>query len=83
MTAIRTYLLEALQRVVNGGDIKQDELDAAVPNPLGLDPLEKDAWQQLSHWADDADIRQKDAAYAIFKREWMRDRIAALKASGS
>lgn len=83
MTAIRTYLIEALQRVVDGGDIEQDELDTAVPNPLALDPIEKDAWQQLSHWADDADIRQKDANYATFKRDWMQDRIAALKANGS
>lgn len=83
MTAIRTFLLEALQRVVDGGDIEQGELDAAVPNPLTLDPVEKDAWQQLSHWADDADIREKDADYAMFKRDWMKDRIAALKVNGS
>ncbi|MEV5031084.1 hypothetical protein [Sphingobium sp. LMC3-1-1.1] len=83
MTVIRTYLLETLQRVADGGDIEQDELDAAVPNPLALDPLEKDAWEQLSHWADDADIRQKDPNYATFKRDWMRDRIAALKADDS
>ena len=83
MTAIRTYLIEALQRVVDGGDIEQDELDIAVQDPLALDPIEKDAWQQLSHWADDADIRQKDANYATFKRDWMQDRIAALKANGS
>ncbi|MCI4589787.1 hypothetical protein MOK15_06750 [Sphingobium sp. BYY-5] len=82
MTAIRTYLLEALERVVDGGDIEQDELEAVVPNPLVLDPVEKDAWQQLSHWADDADIRQRDANYSTFKRDWMRDRIAALRASG-
>src|SRR3546814_12071412 len=38
MTAIRSFLLEALQRVVDGGDIEHEELDAAVPNPLTLDP---------------------------------------------
>lgn len=78
MTAARTYLLETLQRVVDGGDLTTDELDAAIPNPLVLDPAEKDAWEELSHWADDEDIRAKDDRYASFKRDWMRDQIAAL-----
>lgn len=78
MTAARAYLIETLQRVVDGGDLTTDELDAAIPNPLVLDPAEKDAWEELSHWADDEDIRAKDDRYASFKRDWMRDQIAAL-----
>jgi hypothetical protein len=83
MTAARTFLLEALQRVADGGDIFQQELDAAIPNPLVLDRNEKMAWQELSHWTDDADIRENDESYAAFKRDWMRDRIKALNANGS
>ena len=78
MTAARSYLLSALQRVADGGDLTTEELDAAIPNPRLLDAAEKDAWEQLSHWADDADIRAKDAHYASFKRDWIRERIAAL-----
>jgi hypothetical protein len=74
----RAQLLEALQRVADGGDITAEELDATVSDPLTLDRVEKDAWEQLSHWADDGDIRAKDAQYATFKRELMRDHIAAL-----
>jgi hypothetical protein len=73
MTAARPFLLEALQRVADGGDIDEAELDAALPYPFVLDKLEKRAWEQLNHWADDADIRARDDRYATFKREWMRD----------
>lgn len=78
MNAARAYLLTALQRVVDGGDITNEELDAAIPDPLALERAERDAWEQLSHWADDADIRVRDAHYASFKRDWMRDYIAKL-----
>ncbi len=78
MTAARPYLLATLQRVADGGDLTSKELHAAIPDPLLLDLVEKDAWEQLSHWADDEDIRAKDAKYAAFKRNWMRDHIAAL-----
>lgn len=76
----RAYLLATLQRVVNGGDLTVEELDNAVPDPLALEREEKDAWEPLSHWADDADIRARDANYASFKRDWMREHIAALSA---
>lgn len=83
MTGARCFLLEALQRVADGGDLGEEELDAAVPDPRSLPQHEKDAWEQLSHWAHDADIREHDEQYAAFKREWMRDHIAALTANGS
>ncbi|KQS03371.1 hypothetical protein ASG11_03105 [Sphingomonas sp. Leaf357] len=83
MNPVRAFLLEALQRVANGGDIDRTELDTAVPNPRSLDRNEKSAWEELSHWADDGDIRERDQRYAEFKREWMRDHVAALTANGS
>ena len=79
MTALNSYLLDTLQRVVDGGDVELDELAAAVPSPLELNSVEHSAWQQLSQWADDGDIRQKDASYASFKRERMQHYIAVLK----
>ncbi|WP_260483494.1 hypothetical protein [Sphingomicrobium flavum] len=78
MSEVREFLLAALKRVVDGGDIQIAELDAAIPDPLKLDKIEKDAWEQLSHWVDDEDIRAKDENYAAFKREWMRQHIASL-----
>ena len=83
MTAARVFLLGALQRVAGGGDIGEAELDAAVPDPFTLDPAEKSAWEELSHWADDDDIRQRDERYAASKRERMRDHVAALMTNGS
>ena len=68
-----------LQRIAGGGDITTQELDAAVPDPIMLDDDEKRGWEELSHWAEDADIRAKDERYAAFKREWMRDRISAMR----
>lgn len=82
MTAARAFLLEALQRVANGGDVSEAELDAAVPDPFALDHAEKNASEELSLWADDADIRERDEGYAASKREWMCDHVAALTAFG-
>jgi hypothetical protein len=78
MSDARAYLISALQRVADGGDVTADELSIAVPDPLVLDDVERAAWEELSHWADDDDIREKDPDYATFKREWMRDHIATL-----
>ena len=80
MNAARSYLLTALRRVVEGDDITTEELDAAIPDPLAFGRHERDAWEQLSHWADDADIRARDAHYASFKRDRMSDQIAKLSA---
>ena len=78
MTDARSYLLTTLQRVVDGGSLTPEELDAAIPNPLVLDRVERDAWEQLSHWADDEDIHARDSDYALFKRAWMRKHIIRL-----
>lgn len=79
MYDLRRFLIEALTRVANGGDIDNAELDVAVPDPFVLHPVERTAWRELSHWADDDDIRTKDARYAILKRERMRDCLLELK----
>ena len=47
-------------------------------DPLSLDQDEKNAWEELSHWGDDDDIRERDERYAASKRERMRDHIATL-----
>ena len=80
MTNARQYLRNTLQRIVDGGDLTTEELDAAIPDPLILARLEKDAWEELSHWADDDDIRAKDKRYAADKRDRMRGHIIALGA---
>jgi hypothetical protein len=53
-----------------------------VPSPLALDRDEKNAWEELSHWADDSDVRARDARYTTHKRDRMRDRLAALNVGG-
>lgn len=78
MSSIRSYLRATLQRVITGGDITTDELDKAIADPLSLDRDEREAREELSHWADDADIRAREPNYAVFKREWMRKRLDAL-----
>lgn len=78
MTIARAFLLEVLQRVTDGGDVAESELDTAVPNPFALDAVEKTAWEELSHWVDDGDIRERDGRNAASKRERMRDHAAAL-----
>jgi hypothetical protein len=82
-TIARTFLLEALQRVADGGDVTESELETAVPHSSALGPAEKIAWEELSHWADDDDIRERDKRYAASKRERMRDHFAALTENGN
>jgi len=77
MTSARVHLLTMLERVADGGDLTAQELNAAIPNPFLLDLREKAAWEELSHWADEEDIRAKDANYTGFKRQWMRDHMSA------
>lgn len=83
MNAAKTFLLDALERVADDGDIRQDELDAAIPNPLDLNLVERVAWQQLAQWVDDADIRQTDGCYAKLKGKRMRGQLAALSDSSN
>jgi hypothetical protein len=78
MSEARAFLLAALQHVADGGGLTAAELDAAIPNPMMLDPTESEAWGELSRWTDDGDVRAKDVDYAAYKRDKMRDRIAAL-----
>ncbi len=78
MTLARAFLLDTLQRVADGGDIGESELDTAVPDPFALDAAEKIAWKELSHWADDNDIRGRDERYSASKRERMRKYLVTL-----
>jgi hypothetical protein len=68
VTEARTVLLATLRRVIDGGDVTNDELDAAIIAPADLRGAERKAWHGLSYWADD-DIRAKDPAYAL-SRTW-------------
>lgn len=79
MTSARLNLIAMLERVADGGDVTACELDRVIPDPLVLDAREKAAWEELSHWADDDDIRAKDAQYAASKREWMRGHLSTLR----
>lgn len=64
MTEARTILLATLRHVIDGGDVTNDELYSAIAAPAGLRGAERMAWHGLSYWADDDDIRVKDASYA-------------------
>ena len=79
VSATASSLVMLLQRVVGGGDVSSLELERAVPDPFVLKGSERAAWEELSHWADDEDLRAKDPAYGKFKREWMRDRLHSLE----
>ena len=79
MTSARPNLIAMLECVADGGDVTAGELNKIIPAPLALDEREKTAWEELSHWADDEDIRAKDPDYAAFKREWMREHLSTLR----
>lgn len=73
MTEARAFLIAALERVIAGGDITNEELGTAIPDPASLRGAERGAWHGLSYWADDEDIRAKDPAYAPARRRSLCD----------
>jgi hypothetical protein len=75
----RTYLLETLPRVIDGGDVTNEELDAAIAAPADLRGAERKAWYGLSYCSDDDDIRGKDPIYAPSLRGQLADLLSALK----
>ena len=74
----RPFLEEALRRVAEGGDITNDELSAAIPDPIALEGAERKAYHGLSYWADDSDIRARDPAYGQVRRAGLKDLLRAL-----
>jgi hypothetical protein len=78
VTDARTFLLATLRRVIDGGDVTNDELDAAIAAPAGLRGAERKAWHGLSYWADDDDVRAKDPTYAPSRRRQLADLMSAL-----
>ena len=59
--------------MIAGGELTSDELDGAIPDARELEGSERAAWQGLSHWADDDDVREKDPAYGSARRRQLCD----------
>lgn len=76
----RLALISLSKRVLTGDEITTDELSAVIPDPVELDQLERLAWQRLSRWADDDDIRLTDEAYAEMRRRQIADALRDLEA---
>jgi hypothetical protein len=75
----RTFLINSLRHVIDGGDVTNDELGAAVVDPARLRIAERKAWHGLSYWADDDDVRAKDPDYALLRRRQLVDLLADLE----
>lgn len=71
-------MLDALGRVLDGGELRPEEPGSTIASPEALQRQEKEAWEQLGHWANEADVRAKDANYAQFHLDWLRDLHARL-----
>jgi hypothetical protein len=79
VTDARPFLLATLRRVIDGGDVTNDDLEAAIAKPADLRDAERKAWHGLSYWADDNDVRAKDPAYAPSRRRQLADLLCALE----
>jgi hypothetical protein len=80
VSEVRSFLISALKRVDTGDAFTNDDLWAACPDPRDLCNLERIAWQRLSHWAEDDDIRAKDAAYEAKQKRDIAEALADLEA---
>jgi hypothetical protein len=79
VTNARTFLLATLRRVIDGGNVTNDELYAAIAALARLRGAERKAWYGLSYWADDGDVRAKDPAYGPSRRKQLADLLSALE----
>ncbi|MBO9623500.1 MAG: hypothetical protein J7500_12390 [Sphingomonas sp.] len=78
--ADRTSLVELLDRALSPENVVPEDLDSAIPYPRSLGRLETKAFEALSHWLDDGDIRARDAAYASRQREGLLRCLDPLRA---
>jgi hypothetical protein len=76
----RLALINLMKQVLAGDQITDAELSASVPDPTALDRNEQLAWQRLSQWADDDDIRVNDEAYSHMQRRHVAEALADLEA---
>ena len=76
----RLTLIEMMRRVLAGGEITNSELSIAASDPMDLGQIERLAWQRLSQWADDDDIRMRNASYTEMRRRQVAEALAALEA---
>jgi hypothetical protein len=79
MTDARHFLIAKLRQIIDGGDITNAELDAAMIDPTVLGGAERKAWHGLSYWADDSDIRARDSSYAPSRRRQLADLLDDLE----
>lgn len=82
MTQARTFLIATLRHVILGGDVTNEQLNAAIVAPIGLRGAERKAWYGVSYWAEDEDIRAKDPAYAPSRRRQLASLLSALENEG-
>ncbi|WP_093667187.1 hypothetical protein [Sphingomonas gellani] len=76
----RHALIEMMKRVLAGGEVSNSDLLTSIPDPTDLDQMERLAWQRLSQWADDDDIRARDEAYADMQRQHVTEALSDLEA---
>ena len=69
VTADRAGLIALLRHAVSAEDVTNPMVEDALPYPQSLGADEKRAFEVLSHWVDDDDIRTRDGAYAHRQRE--------------
>lgn len=79
MNHARIFLINILRHVIDGGDVTNAELNAAITDPATLQGVERKAWHGLSYWADDDDVRTKDLAYAPSRRRQLADLLSNLE----
>jgi len=81
--SVRDGLIAILRRVIEGGEVEYSELLAIAAAPMTLPAVEREAWFGLSYWADDADIRSKDPAYAPMRLEQLASHLQQLLTQGT
>ena len=79
MTDTRALLIEALRKTLATGVFTNDELEATGVDARTLIDAERLAWQRLSHWADDDDIRTAKPSYEAIQRSNLTEALRILE----
>ena len=78
MNESRSFLSDAIRRLIDGKEVSGQELGSAVPDPQALGLLEKGAWVQLKNWPEDAGIRANNANFAAYSQERLKHLLLML-----
>lgn len=79
MNSLKAVAAAALLEQVANGERSAVSALEEWPQDIGADPLLDASWHDLSHFANDSDIRTKDLKYATYQKSRLLTRAQQVR----